>query len=261
MFGSMIPPAGPPETERRIAARLTFLLSLKEGKGCTPLHLAASAGAAHVAREMLELGADVNALDDLHRTPLHMASRFARAETMAVLLEFGADPALVNEKLWDIVSPEMKDELGDSAFVRRVVARAVMKRLRDDDKSQLEDDESLRNIGWGGPGGEPAMENRCPSRPRVTDKDDEELARFKRAVRDVVSPAGFSPSARPMSSPSLEGGPLRVRPGPRSYQRTETLRFNPAYQDWKSRCDIVQEEHRRQKARNEASGSGAAGLS
>lgn len=259
MFGSMIPPAGPPETERRAAARLRFLLSLKDGKGCTPLHLAASAGAAHVAREMLELGADVNALDDLNRTPLHMAARFARAETLAVLLEFGANPAMVKEKLWDIVRPDMKDELGDSAFVLRVVTRAVMKRHTANDKSPLEDDESLRNIGWGGCGGAPATENRTPPRPRVEDESDEELARFKRAVRGNVSLAGFSPSAPPVASPSLEGGPLR--PGPRLPLRTETLRFNPAFRDWKSTCDIVQEEHRRQKAKNEASGSGAGGLS
>lgn len=261
MFGSIISPTGPAETERRFTARLKFLLSLKDGNGCTPLHLAASAGAAQVAREMLELGADVNALDDLNRTPLHMAARFARAETLAVLLEFGANPALVKEKLWDIVRPDLKDELGEPAFVLRVVTRAVTKRQTPDDKSPLEDDESLRNIGWGGGEGELAKENRAAPRPRVEDESsDEELARFKRAVRGSVSLAGFSPSVPPVAGPSLlAGGPLR--PGPRLHLRTETLRFSPAFQDWKSKCDIVQEEHRRQKAKNEASGSGAGGLS
>lgn len=264
MFGSLVPPTGPAEAEARIGARSKFLLALKDKKGCTPLHLAASAGAADVAREMLELGAHVNALDDFNRTPLHLAAKFARAEALDVLLEFGADHGLVREKLWEVASPEGKDELGDSAFVRRVVMRAVFRRESGmkDEKGQMEDEDTLRNFGWRGDGekgDETKTEHRQPPRRSQYDEDeDEKLARFQRSVRGSVSLTSFSPQAPAVAGPSLEGGPLRA--GPRLHLRTETMRFNPAFVKWKSMCDTVQQEHRRQKDKNEAEGSGAGGL-
>jgi hypothetical protein len=264
MFGSLVPPTGPAEAEARIEARLKFLLDLKDNKGRTPLHLAASAGAADVAREMSELGADVNALDNFNRTPLHLAAKFARAEALDVLLEFGADPGLVREKLWEVASPQGKDELGDSAFVRRVVMRAVFRRESGmkDEKGQMEDEDDLRNFGWRGDGekgDETKTEHRQPPRRSQYDEDeDEKLARFQRSIRGNVELTGFSPLAPPVAGPSLAGGPLRA--GPRLHLRTETMRFNPAFVKWKSMCDTVQEEHRRQKNKNVAEGSGAGGL-
>ncbi|KAK5455177.1 hypothetical protein LTS15_005897 [Exophiala xenobiotica] len=60
-------------------------------EGKTALHLACESGRIHVARCLLELGADVNSADDQGRTGLHYAVRNGCLELVAVLLERGAD--------------------------------------------------------------------------------------------------------------------------------------------------------------------------
>jgi ankyrin repeat protein len=61
--------------------------------GVTLLHDMAQSGDVEKARLLLDHGADINAVDDEHRTtPLGMAARWGQRKMVALLLERGADP-------------------------------------------------------------------------------------------------------------------------------------------------------------------------
>jgi RNA polymerase sigma-70 factor (ECF subfamily) len=60
--------------------------------GATPLHWAAGAGNRPLAEVLLELGADINALDVNGNTPLKRATHMNQAEMVSWLLEQDADP-------------------------------------------------------------------------------------------------------------------------------------------------------------------------
>jgi ankyrin repeat protein len=66
--------------------------SVLECRNCTPLHVAAYAGHARIAKLLIKHGADVNAKDDLGLTPLHYAAYGRNARVIQVLLNSGADP-------------------------------------------------------------------------------------------------------------------------------------------------------------------------
>lgn len=77
-------------------------------RGATPLHMAAASGHVHNAVLLIELGADVNAVDDSNNTPLHSAVRnlgtnrkeFKNAEELVrTLIRKGADINLTNEEM------------------------------------------------------------------------------------------------------------------------------------------------------------------
>lgn len=68
-----------------------------DGKG-TPLYIAANNGSAEAARELIRLGADVNARGFDDKAPLHCAACYTKEtdekkfETIKILLDAGADP-------------------------------------------------------------------------------------------------------------------------------------------------------------------------
>lgn len=67
--------------------------------GSTPLHFVAEVGNVALTRLLLEIGANINAInvvDGNASTPLHLAAREGRIDVMAVLLERGANPNVQN---------------------------------------------------------------------------------------------------------------------------------------------------------------------
>ena len=64
-------------------------------EGWRPLMFAAAEGRLQTVRLLLELGANVNATNDLGRTALMFASIYGYEEIAAVLLDVGADPNIV----------------------------------------------------------------------------------------------------------------------------------------------------------------------
>ena len=59
--------------------------------GVTGLHLASQSGRTHVASLLIDLGAEVNAVNSSQQTPLHLACMGRQLEIVALLVERGAD--------------------------------------------------------------------------------------------------------------------------------------------------------------------------
>ena len=73
-------------------------VNVRDYKGKTALHRAATAGFLESMEVLLENGAEVDAADAKGETPLFDAVRAGRVEAAALLLERGADPTMENEK-------------------------------------------------------------------------------------------------------------------------------------------------------------------
>ena len=73
-------------------------VNARNAEGKTPLHFASQGSyrgvniaLCHIARLLLERGADINALSQTRSTPLHLAAQDGRIEVVRVLLEHGAN--------------------------------------------------------------------------------------------------------------------------------------------------------------------------
>lgn len=66
----------------------------RDRDGLTALHHAAESGCAVMVAVLLDGGADPNALDGGGRTPLHAAAAAGADDVISVLMESGADPAI-----------------------------------------------------------------------------------------------------------------------------------------------------------------------
>lgn len=75
----------------------TSLLA-RDADGDTLLHRAAFRGDAHDVRDLIALGAELNAAGDLGHTPLHYAALQDHAAIAEILAEAGADLALRDEE-------------------------------------------------------------------------------------------------------------------------------------------------------------------
>ena len=97
----------------------------KNSDGRTPLHLAAMNIRADTVIALVELGADVNAMDNDGRTPLHLAASNGRPETARPLVEeLGAD---VNATCNDGKTPF--DLVAAKSLKRSSELRAILRRL------------------------------------------------------------------------------------------------------------------------------------
>ena len=73
-------------------------VNVRDYKGKTALHRAATAGFLASMETLLAHGADIDAADNEGETPLFDAVRAGREEAVALLLERGADPLAENNK-------------------------------------------------------------------------------------------------------------------------------------------------------------------
>mmetsp|Transcript_42601 Transcript_42601/g.66439 ORF Transcript_42601/g.66439 Transcript_42601/m.66439 type:complete len:303 (-) Transcript_42601:160-1068(-) len=66
--------------------------------GCTALHFAATGGSTEIATDLLQLGAEVNAVDACDETALHFAARAGHVSMCDLLLNKGASVNPLNEQ-------------------------------------------------------------------------------------------------------------------------------------------------------------------
>ncbi|KAM7191719.1 hypothetical protein V8F20_009196 [Naviculisporaceae sp. PSN 640] len=102
------------------------LLESRNTLGLTPLHIAVEAGETEVAREIIELGSSVDAVDRFGRTSLHIAARHGRTETLDMLLDQGAD-SKINRQLWIRAADcgHSQDALGQYGSISRALQDAL----------------------------------------------------------------------------------------------------------------------------------------
>lgn len=69
---------------------------------CTPLHIACQKGFTEIAMVLIDHGADVDALNILHRTPLHLAAESGRIDIGKLLLGSGANRHALDTHGWSV---------------------------------------------------------------------------------------------------------------------------------------------------------------
>ncbi|KAM7194367.1 hypothetical protein V8F33_007255 [Rhypophila sp. PSN 637] len=102
------------------------LLESRNTLGLTPLHIAAENGETEIARELIQLGSSVDAVDRFGRTALHIAARYGKTETLDMLLDQGAD-SKINRQLWIRAADcsHSQDALGQYSSVSRTLQDAL----------------------------------------------------------------------------------------------------------------------------------------
>lgn len=78
--------------------------------GDTPLHVMLSRKNTYAALQLIEAGADVNAVGDMSETPLHLAVRQQNLRVVEALLQRGADTTCMSE--FDQSPKDLAKELG-----------------------------------------------------------------------------------------------------------------------------------------------------
>lgn len=85
---------------RRLLAADPTLRDARDGRGLTPLHLAAGRGRREAAEILLAAGAEIDVKDRNHQTPLLLAAWGGQTDLVRLLLDKGADPALPDMIGW-----------------------------------------------------------------------------------------------------------------------------------------------------------------
>ena len=99
-------------------------VNVRDYKGKTALHRAATAGFLASTEVLLENGAAIDATDEKGETPLFDAVRAGRAEAVALLLERGADPAAQNHKGDSVASLAKRMRREGAAEIADMLAQA-----------------------------------------------------------------------------------------------------------------------------------------
>jgi hypothetical protein len=106
-----------PETVRWLAVTKGASTHIRGFNDWTPLHYAANCGYVHCVRELIALGADVNAITNIDGgwTPLMRAAAMGQVGVVEALLESGADQSIVNTygagKAVDIARKKKHEEI------------------------------------------------------------------------------------------------------------------------------------------------------
>lgn len=85
-------------------------LQSRDVDGDTPLHVMLWRGNTYGALQLIEAGADVNAVGDMSETPLHIAVKKQNVTVVEALLSAGADPTMVSE--FGQMPRQLAEELG-----------------------------------------------------------------------------------------------------------------------------------------------------
>lgn len=98
--------------------------------GVMPLHVAAESGDVRVVLALVDMGAEVDAVDGIGRTALQMAARYRKLEVVDGLLDCGAEVGRVKRSLWDKWKEGSKERelLGGWEVVSGVLRDAVGRR-------------------------------------------------------------------------------------------------------------------------------------
>ena len=99
-------------------------VNVRDYKGKTALHRAATAGFLASMEVLLENGAAIDAADEKGETPLFDAVRAGRVEAVALLLERGADPAAQNHKGDSVASLAKRMRREGAAEIAAMLAQA-----------------------------------------------------------------------------------------------------------------------------------------
>lgn len=98
-------------------------VNIRDYKGKTALHRAATAGFLGSMEVLLDHGAEIDATDEKGETPLFDAVRAGRVAAVSLLLARGADPAATNDKGGTPVTAAKRMRKGDAAEIAALLAR------------------------------------------------------------------------------------------------------------------------------------------
>jgi len=245
------------------AAEVKRLLGATDRNRCTPLHLAAGAGAADLVEDFLYLGADADAVDVFGRTPLLMAARYQREAAMACLLDHGADAGMIDEHLWRGLDPAMVAELGDWPFVKQTLEQACEEKERRDGLSMKTSDNASTDGKGQSKGREydPGVDHT----PQATGKN-LPSSRKQSWARATVGAERFSRRATPgtplssdwysLSQPGPKTAPLNIpvtflEPSRRPVRHLgPSVLLSPQFESWRRTCEKLQDEYRQQRERD-----------
>ncbi|CAK7236085.1 hypothetical protein SCUCBS95973_009485 [Sporothrix curviconia] len=257
--------------------QVAALVDARDGQGCAPLHIAAEAGAAEAVIQLLQRGAEVDAVDNWRRTALHMAARYGRRAAAEVLVAAGADtvhllpPPSSSEDGKDELAPMWADAL------RRGRAGAEQLAVLGDHRVVTELVSSIvADMGGRGAQGE---YHRGDSKGDVK----QPMVKPSSTTAKIVAEASSSSSSasptlgdnmfrhgtsRPKKAPAFcAPEPFALGPAEASsimaqqpvlhpwrtphVPRNGSLTTTPAYGVWREGLETMQAEHQSQRSRNE----------
>ncbi|KAK4217566.1 ankyrin repeat-containing domain protein [Rhypophila decipiens] len=255
------------------------LLELRNTLGLTPLHIAAENGQSEIARELIQLGSSVDAVDRFGRTALHIAARYGKTETIDMLLDQGAD-SKINRQLWIRAADcsHSQDALGQYSSVSRTLQDALdrwSQRIRESARERRMSmgqvslspsfasyssqmlgaslGESMMGPNENRRAGDrrswtPSVENCRPGSGGVYSSmlDDMGPAHFAHRSLHGHSSSDLGPDQFRRRSLASSGGPST----PRRKAPPQTLVFTPEYQRWRRGLETLQAESRAQKEKN-----------
>ena len=97
-------------------------VNVRDYKGKTALHRAATAGFLASMEVLLANGADIDATDEKGETPLFDAVRAGRVEAVALLLERGAEPTVENKRGTSVLSTAKRMRNQDAPEITAMLA-------------------------------------------------------------------------------------------------------------------------------------------
>ena len=109
----------------------------KENYSCTSLHIAVKEDATNLARQLIEMGADVNSENAMSRTPLHISATYAGSEMMELLLDNQANVEAIDDDQCTPLHAAVRGKRPQETVASLVNARAHINIRNADEESAL----------------------------------------------------------------------------------------------------------------------------